>query len=114
MEVKIISNNENKLLSRKEIRFSVDQDSSTISKSELTKEICKKLNLSPESTIVVRIDQRFGIKESSGIAHSYENQDVLKRYEPEHLVARISKKSAKKEGAEEQKAEPKEEAGKKE
>jgi small subunit ribosomal protein S24e len=106
MEVKIISNNENKLLNRKEITFSVDQDSSTATRESLTKDICKKLNLSPEATIVVRIDQGFGSKESTGIAHSYASKEMLEKYEPKHLLTRISKKAAKgKEGAAEEKKE---------
>ena len=43
MELKITSNDENKLLNRREIRFSVEQEDSTPSKDALTKEICKRL-----------------------------------------------------------------------
>jgi small subunit ribosomal protein S24e len=95
MELKIISNNENKLLNRKEITFEVEQDSSTATREVLTKELCKKLNLSPEATLIVRIDQGFGQKHSSGIAHSYKDKETLEKYEPKHILTRISKKAAK-------------------
>jgi small subunit ribosomal protein S24e len=113
MELRITSDKENRMLNRREIGFTVSQDNSTMSRNDITKEICKKLNLDPGSTIIVRIDQGFGAKESSGIAHSYENADALKRYEPEHLLARIAKKSSKQEpaadkGQKEEKAEQKE------
>lgn len=115
MELVITSENDNKLLNRKEIRFSVQQEGATLKKEEITKEICKKLNLSPEATIVVKIDQGFGKKESSGIAHSYKDKEALKKYEPEHLLKRISKKAGGAEGAEEPKQEEaKEEKPKKE
>ncbi|MGD0729485.1 MAG: hypothetical protein ABR981_05405 [Candidatus Micrarchaeaceae archaeon] len=107
MEMKILSNNENKLLNRKEIKFWVLQDSSTVRKEDIKKEICKKLNLSPENTIVVRIDQGFGTKESSGIAHSYETKELLEKYESKRLQARIAKKAAKSEKKEEPKQEEK-------
>lgn len=100
MEIKIESNKENKLLGRKEITFSVDQENSTVRRDALTKELCKKLSLSPESTIVVTISQGFGNKQSTGVAHSYSTKEMLEKYEPKHVLARIAKKSAKKEGAE--------------
>jgi ribosomal protein S24E len=106
MELVINSENDNKLLNSKEIKFSVQQDgAATIKKEELAKEICKKLNLNPEATIVVRIDQGFGSKESTGIAHSYKNKEMLKKYEPAHLLKRIRKKAGDAEGEEEPKAE---------
>ena len=95
MELNILSNNENKLLNRKEIRFSVMQDSSTVEREAVKREICKKLNLSPDSTIVVRIDQKFGGRESSGIAHSYGTKELLDKYESKKLLAKIGKKEAK-------------------
>jgi len=105
MELKITANTENKLLNRKEITFMVEQDNSTAKRDELTKELCKKLSLNPDSTIIVRIDQGFGRKESSGVAHSYQSKEQLEKYEPKHVLSKVNKKSVKKEGAEEPKAE---------
>ena len=106
MELKIISNNENKLLNRKEIRFSVMQSGGTVNRTELARELCKKLNLHPESTIITRIDQGYGMRESTGIAHAYQTKEMLDKYEPKKILARIAKKSAKQqEGKEEPKAE---------
>lgn len=100
MELKITANTENKLLNRKEITFMVEQDNSTAKREDLTKELCKKLNLNPDSTIIVRIDQGFGRKESSGVAHSYQSKELLEKYEPRHVLAKVGKKAAKQEGAE--------------
>jgi ribosomal protein S24E len=94
MELKINSNQENRLLNRREIMFSVEQDGSTPSKVELVKEICKKLNLSPDSTIIVRVDQGFGRKESSGVAHSYSDRKLMEKSEPKHITARSGKGKA--------------------
>ena len=102
MELKILSNNENTFLKRKEIKFLVEQEASTASRAELAKEICKKLNLNPESTIVVKVDQGFGHKESTGVAHSYQNKEMLEKTEPKHILARASKKAAKRETNKEQ------------
>lgn len=107
MELKIISNNENALLNRKEIRFEAVQEGSTVRKDELKKELCKRLNLHPDSTIIVRIDQGYGVKECSGIAHAYQSKEMLEKYESKRLVARIAKKTGK---SEQKDAEPKADA----
>ncbi|MDE1870967.1 MAG: hypothetical protein KGI06_01880 [Candidatus Micrarchaeota archaeon] len=119
MELKILSNIENTFLKRKEITFSVDQNGSTASRAELKKEICKRLNLSPESTIVVKVDQGFGHKESTGTVHSYQSRELMERSEPEHIIARSGMGQKKQEAPappEQPKAEEeaKPEAGKKE
>ena len=106
MEVNIVSDRENKPLKRREIEFSVDQEGGTPKRDELTREVCKKLNLNPDSTVVVKVDQGFGRKRSTGIAHSYASREALEKTEPKHLLARISKKA----GKGEQKAEEKKEA----
>lgn len=109
MELKIISNNDNKLLNRKEIRFSVEQSGSTVTRMEVAKELCKRLNLSPEGTIIVRIDQGFGKKESSGLAHSYENRETLEKYESKSQLGKGVKKGAKEAVKSDAKAEDKKE-----
>ncbi len=108
MELKILKNNENKLFNRKEISFSVEQMGSTVNRTELTKELCKKLSLHPESTIITRIDQGYGAKGSTGMAHAYQSKEMLEKYEPKKRLARIAKKAAKGQPA----AEPKTEGAK--
>jgi ribosomal protein S24E len=90
MELKIISNTENKAFSRRDILFSVLQDSGTSKRSDVHTELCKALNLKPESTVVVKMEQRFGAKESSAVAHSYDTKELMERYEPHYLLDRIS------------------------
>lgn len=91
MEIKILSNVENKHLDRKEISFSVIEESSTPSREALKTELCKKLNLSPDSTIVVNVAQSFGTKQSLCVAHSYKSKESLEKSEPKHILDRIAK-----------------------
>ena len=65
MELKILSNKENKTIGRKEITFSVF-DEAGVKRDAVKTEICKSLNLSPNTTIVVKIDSGFGSKMSTG------------------------------------------------
>lgn len=88
MELSITSNTENKTLGRKEIEFSVFSDTA-IKRDEVKTELCKKLSASPNSTIVVKINSRFGSKMSTGVAHAYQNEETLKRYENQGLLERL-------------------------
>jgi ribosomal protein S24E len=89
MEIQITSNRENKLLERKEIGFSIVQEGSTPSKKEIKEELCKKLNLDPESVIIVKVEQSRGIRVGRGIAHAYPSKELVESSEPEHLVNRM-------------------------
>ena len=88
MDLNITSNKENKTIGRKEIEFSVFADAG-VKRDELKAELCKKLNVSPTSTIVVRIDPSYGSKMSTGIAHSYQSEEALKKYESRRLLERL-------------------------
>lgn len=88
MDLKITSNKENKTIGRKEITFSVFSDTA-VKRDDLKAELCKSLNASPNSTIVVRIDSSFGSKTSTGIAHSYATEEALKKYENRGLLERL-------------------------
>ena len=54
-------------------------------------ELCKKLNLNPEHTLVVNVDQLFGSKMCMCTAHSYPNGELLAKFEPRYLLKRREK-----------------------
>ncbi len=93
MEIKIIENVENKLLGRKEISFLATSEDRTVSIDEAKTEICKKLGLKPENTVVSRIDQKFGLRQSVIKAYSYQNKEAMDRYERKYLAKRLEKKA---------------------
>ncbi len=114
MDLKVANENDNKIIGRKEIEFYAVQDDRTPSKEEVKQELCKKLNLSPDNTIIVKLDQAFGMKRCHGMAHSYANQEALKKFEKRYLLTRLEKKGAKAAALEkkEEKAEAKAEGAK--
>ena len=89
MELSITSNKENKLLGRREIEFNVVQEGSTPSKNEIKAELCKKLNIDPESVIIVKVDQSTGVKQGHGFAHAYSSKEMIEKFEPDYLVSRM-------------------------
>lgn len=109
MNVRIVSDTENKLFGRRDIEFDIVSESATVSKDEAKVELCKKLNLDPDATLVVRMDQSFGYKKCTGVAHSYKNAADIKKYEPGHLLARGKKGAAAEQPKEEKPKEAKKE-----
>ena len=90
MEIHIENDVSNKLLNRREIRFSCTYAGKTPGKEELKVELCKKLSLSPETTAIVRLEQLYGVMKSTGLAHSYSDAESMK-IEPPYLSERKNK-----------------------
>lgn len=110
MELEVINDIKNSVVGRREIEFYIMQDDKTPSIDEVKREICKKLNLSPDSTIVINIGQAFGTRRSKAIAHNYPNAESLKKFEHEYFFERAAKKLKKAAGKASGEAEaPKEE-----
>jgi small subunit ribosomal protein S24e len=91
MEIEIISDRMNALFDRREINFSVIAEAATPSKAELKKSLCSKLNLSPDATAIVEIEQAFGSKKCIGFAHSYKHKAEMEKREPKYLFKRLEK-----------------------
>ncbi len=98
MELKIANDTENSLLNRRELEFYITGYEATNSKADAKRELCKKLNLSPDNTVIVSLNQEFGMRRSTGIAHSYSSAAELARVEPKFIIERMKKS----EGAKEQ------------
>ncbi len=95
MDINILSDVENKTLNRREIEFAVVQDASTERSDNIKVELCKKLNLNPDCTLISKIHQEFGMRRSRGFAHSYKSKEEMANAEPKYLLERLSKKSKK-------------------
>ena len=93
MELNIISQTKKQLLGLNEIKFSVIADEATSQRGMVQRELCKKLNLNPDSTVIVNMKQSFGAKLVMCIAHAYSDKESMLASEPKHLMARIAKKA---------------------
>ncbi len=95
MELRITYDKENKLIGRREVEFVIDGESSTPSTSEAARELCKKLSLNPDNTLVTSIKQQFGLRRAVCTAHSYSDRHALERYEERHILGRATKRASK-------------------
>ncbi len=95
MEVEILKDNNNAVIGRREREESIIQEDRTPSRDEVKKEVCKKLNISPDSTLVVNLSQTYGLRQCTALVHSYPNSDSMKKFEHSYLFERHVKKEKK-------------------
>lgn len=97
MNIKIVSEFDNKLFNRKEIKFSIENgEAQTPRKSDVKTELCKKLSLNPDNMVIVKINQEFGSRSLNGHANYYNKKELINKFEPSYILNRknISEKSS--------------------
>lgn len=111
MDLNLLSQFENPLLQRKEVKVVAIFEASTPSREELKKEVCKKFNFPEETTVIRKIFQEKGIKRAIVFINVYDSKEALQKIEPQYILERKKKKAEKKEEAkkQEEKEEKKEE-----
>lgn len=98
MEVKIIQQQQNILLKRKEIAFEIDhtQTKGTPSRVEIRNRLADLLKTKPELVYVKLVKTKTGTMQATGQANAYETVEQAKRVEPEYIVARNTPAAEKK------------------
>ncbi len=99
MELKILSDEENKLFNRHEVRFEVEHEGEPTPKLVDVKVIlAQKIGVNASHIIIDGFKTLFGIGRTIGNARIYKTMDELKEYEPEYLLKRNNVITEKKEG----------------
>lgn len=93
MELKINSDNENKLMGRREISASASYNDKTPTKDEVKQELCKRLSLDPELVEIREIRQQYGLRMSDIVAFSYKSKEDMAKMAKYH-GAKGQKKAA--------------------
>ena len=106
MELKIIDENKNVLLKRKEITFEVNhsQTKGTPSRVELRNKLAEMLKTKPELVYIKRVETKMGTMRATGKANTYDSIEQAKRVEPKYIIARNTPAAEKKEEKPEAKA----------
>jgi small subunit ribosomal protein S24e len=107
MELKLLSQSENPLLQRKEIKVVAIFEAATPSREEIKIEACKKFNLPEETTVIKKIFQEKGIKRAICFLNVYNSKEAMLQIEAKYLLERKKKKEKAEEKAEEKKEEGK-------
>jgi small subunit ribosomal protein S24e len=89
MEVKVISEKENVLLKRREIRFQVNHPSATTPKRlEIRKAVADALKANVDLLFVKKFETKTGMHTATGIANLYDSAEQAKLVEPEYIIKR--------------------------
>jgi len=89
MEIKVISEKENQLLRRKEIRFQVKHDAaSTPPRLDVRRAVADALRANVDLVFVKKFITRPGMHTAIGVANLYESLDQAKLVEPGYIIKR--------------------------
>lgn len=90
MEVRILSENVNPLLKRKEVVFQVDhnQTGSTPPRLEVKNAIAKLLKTDANLVFIKKLETKTGTRKAIGLATVYDSIEHAKLIEPEYVVKR--------------------------
>jgi small subunit ribosomal protein S24e len=90
MEVKIISEDQNSLLKRREVRFTVEHGDtgSTPPRKEMRRAVANALKADENLVFIKRFSTKTGTSTAVGIANVYDSSEQAKRIEPEYIVKR--------------------------
>ena len=90
MKVNIVSKDQNPLMKRKEITFSVDhtQNGGTPTRVEVSRQLASLLKTKPELVFVKKLKTKTGTMVAVGKANVYYSIEQAKGMEPKHLIAR--------------------------
>jgi len=88
MDVDIISEDENPMLHRTDVKFEVKHDEATPSRLSVRDSLAAKLNKESDEVVVRNLDTKFGMRTTVGHAKVYESADHAGEVEQEHMLER--------------------------
>jgi len=113
MKVSITSKQQNNLMKRKEVSFSVDHSDigGTPARAEVSNQLASLLKAKRELVYITNMQTKTGTMTTVGNANVYDSVEQAKNLEPKHIIARNAVPEKAEEPAQEEKApeEPKKE-----
>lgn len=88
MDVDIISEDENPMLHRTDIRFEITHDDATPSRLSVRDSLAAMLNKDAEETVVHELDTKFGMRRTIGYAKVYDDAEQAREVEQDHMLER--------------------------
>ena len=86
MDIEIVKDEENVLLNRRDIVFKTDRIG--MSRKSAKNTLVALLDTTPELLILDRMNSQYGKQDILGYARLYDNEQNLRRIEPDYMIAR--------------------------
>ncbi len=88
MDVTIISEEENPMLHRSDIRFEIVHDEATPSRLSVRDSLAAKIDKGSDEVVVHELDTKFGMRKTVGYAKVYESSEFAHDVEQKHMLER--------------------------
>jgi small subunit ribosomal protein S24e len=94
MDIKITKDNQNPLLARREVEFTVTHDGATPTRMHVLGKISAMLNVNTNQVVLDSFKTEFGISRLKGGARVYDTKEARDKLEPAHLIKRGMREEA--------------------
>ena len=88
MEIDIISEDDNPMLHRSDVRFEIAHEEATPSRLSVRDSLAAKLNKGSGEVVVHDLDTKFGMRKTIGYAKVYESPDFARDIEQDYMLDR--------------------------
>jgi small subunit ribosomal protein S24e len=88
MEIDIISEDDNPMLHRSDVRFEIAHEEATPSRLSVRDSLAAKLNKGSDEVVVHDLDTKFGMRKTIGYAKVYESPDFARDIEQDYMLDR--------------------------
>jgi small subunit ribosomal protein S24e len=88
MDIDVISEEENPMLHRSDVRFEVTHDEATPSRLSVRDSLAAMLNKDADEVVIRQLDTKFGMRKTVGEARIYESPDFAREIEHEYMLDR--------------------------
>lgn len=88
MEITVISEEENPMLHRTDVRFRVSHAEATPDRLAIRDSLAARLNKDADEVVVRKLDTKFGMRETMGEAKVYQGADFAKDVEQDYQLSR--------------------------
>ena len=88
MDIDILSEEENPMLHRTDVRFQIVHEEATPSRLSVRDSLAAKLNKDSGEVVVHRLDTKYGMRKTIGYAKVYESAEDATDVEQEYMLER--------------------------
>jgi small subunit ribosomal protein S24e len=88
MEVEILSQEQNPMLHRTEVRFQIVHDDATPSRLSVRDSLAAKLDKDADEVVVHEMNTKFGMRKTVGYAKVYDSPEHARDVEQDHMLDR--------------------------
>lgn len=88
MDIDIVSEEENPMLHRTDVRFELVHEEATPSRLSVRDSLAAKLNKDSSEVVVRKLDTKFGMRKTMGSARVYDDPEYASNIEQQHMLER--------------------------